>query len=218
MLSRLNQDALDSCKMRIFLKHKCFPPQDQIPTLETDSSHEQVPRKADENKDHQTQLENAEETENYGNDIQEIQQLEEMDPDINTTVWIEKDQTANVHSKPQPQTTNSNSKVTAEKSPNVHQENDQEKNVDQGNDQLHNLDQQNHQDVHPDAQAVPQVHQESNHEQAINQGTDIHQSKDQQLDQDIHLEVQPDPAVPQRITRSKINISKNSTKYDCDYV
>ena len=78
-LSRLNQDALDSCKIRKFLNHKCVPQQDQVPILENDARTKQNNTETDEI-----------DTQNAEDDTQEITSLEEMDPDINTTVWIEK--------------------------------------------------------------------------------------------------------------------------------
>ena len=77
--------------------------------------------------------------------------------------------------------------------------------VHQGNDEQEHID---------PAQNHPQTN-----EQQIDQVNREEQMADNQLqDPNIEFNVLPNPSIPQRVTRSRNNISKHSTKYDHDYV
>ena len=78
-LSMLNQDALDSCKIRQFLKHKCCPPQDQVPQIHEDQQ--------EQNQNTETE---EEELPTVEEDVQDLTPIEDIDPDINTVVWLER--------------------------------------------------------------------------------------------------------------------------------
>ena len=94
-------------------------------------------------------------------------------------------------------------------------------------------DEQPHRDQMQDQSLVHQENDEQEHNDPIQNHPQVNQEKEQQIDQvnqedqiandqlqdpNIDFIVLPNPNIPQRVTRSRNNISKQSTKYDHDYV
>ena len=254
-LYSLNQDALDSCKIQQFLQHKCCPPQDQLPT--TPESQQQQQQAKNQEKEEIPIAENEPTT---------TTTIEELNPDINTTVWLEK---ANIHHDKSRDEQQPHHKLDEQQMNNlepVHQEkNEQAQEVpkephqqlhQQQNQQQQTQQQQDEQPVdqnlvyqrndkqkpidHPQQQKPQEVDQHRTDQQMqLRQGNDEHhdpiniqnQSQEEEQkqvhpdeqeqkakDPNIEFEIDQYHDIPKRVTRSRNNISRKSTRYLTDYV
>ena len=148
-----------------------------------------------------------------------------MDPDINTTVWIEKPTNK---TNTQTQETGQKQEHSVNQQPDqTDQEHDriqaQQKQEDQFNDHIdQENDQQDHnQHLHQTIQGNDWVRDQQKQTDRANDLIDQeHNQQDPNIESDpeVRFKVTPDISIPARVTRSKNNISKASTKYDKDFV
>ena len=221
-LYMLNQDALEACKIREFLKDKCCPPQDLPPASEPEQEAEQREQDTVDTAEPPTQEE----------EIPEATPLEEVHPDVNTMVWLERKEVQNqVLDQQQDQ-------VLDEKQQDEHTQIDHlqidQVQADQVNqdqkeqaDNIHTQKEPRHDQTQMDHLQIDQAEGDQvdqNQEDPLhlqNQVTIRNQNQQQveiNRDPNVEFDIMPDNNIPHRITRSRNNISKKNLKYESDYV
>ena len=221
-LYMLNQDALEACKIREFLKDKCCPPQDLPPASEPEQEAEQREQDTIDTAEPPTQEE----------EIPEATPLEEVHPDVNTMVWLERKEVQNqVLDQQQDQILDENHQeehtqmdhlqTDQAQADQVNQ--DQKEQADKSHTQKeprHDQTQMDHLQIdQAEGDQVDQIQEDPLH--LPNQVTIRNQNQQQveiNRDPNVEFDIMPDNNIPHRITRSRNNISKKNLKYESDYV